>query len=222
VSRRAQRSAAAPPTAGSPGATVSATVASYDKNWSVCDNTPASPFYGNCYTEFDNPSSRNLMLMSTSTDSGLTWGPPTPTADNVHGLAGQPVVQPNGRVIVPFVTGLSSGGGIRSFSSDDGGMTWSASVQISTTLAHRVPGVRTYAIPSAEINRDGVVYVVWQDSRFEPGGSANDIVMSTSTDGTTWSPVTRIPIDAVGSNIDCFLPVWPSTAPAQGGLPNSP
>src|SRR6478609_2641038 len=25
-----------------------------DKNWTVCDTHPASPFYGHCYTEFDN------------------------------------------------------------------------------------------------------------------------------------------------------------------------
>ena len=30
--------------------------------------------------------------------------------------------------------------------------------------------------------------------------------MSTSTDGTTWSSPQRIPIDAVGSNIDHFIP----------------
>ena len=48
--------------------------------------------------------------------------------------------------------------------------------------------------------------MVWQDSRFEPGGDANDIVLSTSADGTTWSPVTRIPIDPVGSGVDHFLP----------------
>src|SRR5204863_510753 len=24
-----------------------------DKNWIVCDNTPSSPFYGRCYTEWD-------------------------------------------------------------------------------------------------------------------------------------------------------------------------
>jgi len=24
-----------------------------DKNWTVCDNTSSSPFYGNCYTEWD-------------------------------------------------------------------------------------------------------------------------------------------------------------------------
>ena len=25
----------------------------YDKNWTVCDNSPSSPFYGHCYTQFD-------------------------------------------------------------------------------------------------------------------------------------------------------------------------
>ena len=31
-----------------------ATKVDLDKNWTVCDNHAASPFYGNCYTEFDN------------------------------------------------------------------------------------------------------------------------------------------------------------------------
>jgi hypothetical protein len=66
--------------------------------------------------------------------------------------------------------------------------------------------LRTSPLPSAEINRDGVVYVVWQDRRFEPAGNANDIVLSTSADGTTWSPVSRIPIDPIGSNVDHFIP----------------
>ena len=177
----------------------------YDKNWSVCDNTPTSRFYGNCYTEFDNASSRDLEQMSTSTDGGLTWGPPLATADTIHGLGGQPVVQPNGRVVVPF-EGLNHGQGIRAFTSDDGGLSWNRSVRISTVAAHDVPGVRTSPLPSAEINAAGVVYVVWQDNRFEPGGKANDIVLSSSADGTTWSPLSRIPIDAVGSNIDHFIP----------------
>jgi hypothetical protein len=185
--------------------TVAATGVFYDKNWSACDNTSTSPFYGHCYTEFDNANSRDLELMSTSADSGLTWGTPTPTADNVHGLGGQPVVQPNGRVIVPFE---SAGGpaSIRSFSSDDGGTTWNASVQISTRTSHAVSGVRTSPLPTAEINRDGTVYVAWQDRRFEPGGGANDIVLSTSADGSTWSPVSRIPLDPIGSNVDHFIP----------------
>jgi BNR repeat-like domain len=185
--------------------TVAATNVFYDKNWSTCDNSPDSAFYGNCYTEFDNASSGDLELMSTSSDGGVDWGAPKPTADNIHGLGGQPVVQPNGRVVVPF-EGLGGNSGIRSFTSDDGGATWNASVRISTRSSHGVPGVRTSPLPSAEINRDGTVYVVWQDNRFEPGGSANDIVLSSSADGTTWSAVSRIPIDAVGSNIDHFIP----------------
>jgi hypothetical protein len=177
----------------------------YDKNWSVCDNSASSPFYGNCYTEFDNADSRDLEQMSTSTDGGLTWSAPQPTADQAHGLGGQPLVQPDGRVIVAF-EGIGRSGGIRAFTSDDGGATWNASVLVSAIRTHQVAGVRTSPLPSAEISRDGTVYVVWQDSRFEPGGDANDIVLSTSADGTTWSAVTRIPIDPVGSGIDHFLP----------------
>jgi hypothetical protein len=182
--------------------TVAATGVFYDKNWTACDNTPASPFYGHCYTEFDNASSGDLELMSTSADGGLSWGPPTPTADHIHGLGGQPVVQPNGRVVVPF----EGFGAIRAFSSDDGGATWNASVQISTRSSHPVPGVRTSPLPSAEINRHGTVYVAWQDNRFEPGGTANDIVLSHSADGATWSPVRRIPLNPVGSHVDHFIP----------------
>src|SRR3989440_2949709 len=45
-----------------------------DKNWTVCDDSASSPFYGNCYTEFDNNTLGDLVLMSTSSDGGQTWG----------------------------------------------------------------------------------------------------------------------------------------------------
>jgi hypothetical protein len=182
---------------------VAATGVFYDKNWTTCDNTPSSPFYGNCYTEFDNASSRDLELMSTSIDGGLSWGPPTPTADNAHGLGGQPVVQPSGRVIVPYE---ALGGQMRAFSSDDGGASWNASVRISSISSHRVAGLRTSPLPSAEINRDGTVYVAWQDNRFEPGGAANDIVLSSSADGVNWSDPVRIPVDPADGSVDHFIP----------------
>ena len=182
--------------------TVAATGVFYDKNWTACDNTSSSPFYGRCYTEFDNASSGDLELMSASADGGLSWGPPTPTADSAHGLGGQPVVQPDGRVVVPFEASRA----IRAFTSDDGGATWNASVLVSARSSHPVAGLRTSPLPSAEINRDGTVYVAWQDNRFEPGGTANDIVLASSADGTTWSPVSRIPLDPVASNVDHFIP----------------
>src|SRR5207248_513785 len=33
--------------------TVAANGQFYDKNWTVCDDTASSPFYGHCYTEYD-------------------------------------------------------------------------------------------------------------------------------------------------------------------------
>jgi hypothetical protein len=63
----------------------------------------------------------------------------------------------------------------------------------------------TGPLPSAEIDAAGKVYVVWQDCRFRRSCKSNDIVMTTSTDGTTWTSVIRIPIDAASSSVDHFI-----------------
>src|SRR5438105_7045542 len=52
-----------------------------DKNWTVCDNTSTSPFFGHCYTEFDDNTLGDLIQMSTSPDGGLTWGAGQSTAN---------------------------------------------------------------------------------------------------------------------------------------------
>src|SRR3954452_25080017 len=41
-----------------------------DKNWTACDNHPASPFYGNCYTTWDDHGVGNRLMTSTSSDGG--------------------------------------------------------------------------------------------------------------------------------------------------------
>lgn len=175
-----------------------------DKSWIACDNSTQSPYYGRCYVEWDNNYNGNLMQMSTSTDGGITWGPPMAPADSASGLGGQPVVQPNGTVVVPISANDS---GILSFVSQNGGASWSSSVYVADSITHDVNGnIRTSPLPSAEIDGAGKVYVVWQDCRFRSGCSSNDIVMSTSTDGLTWSAVTRIPIDPLTSTVDHFIP----------------
>jgi hypothetical protein len=175
-----------------------------DKNWTVCDNHADSPFYGNCYTEFDNFGEGDLEYMSTSSDGGLTWSAPVSPAGNPKGLGGQPVVQPNGTVIVPFE---SLKGTIAAFRSTDGGATWSKEVRVSKISFHpNSGGLRTSPLPTAEIDAAGKAYVAWEDCRFEPKCTANDIVFSTSTDGLSWSAVNRIPIDGVGSGVDHFIP----------------
>jgi hypothetical protein len=61
-------------------------------------------------------------------------------------------------------------------------------------------------LPSAEIDGAGTVYVAWQDCRFRSGCPANDIVYATSSNGTSWSAVSRVPIDTVTSGADHFIP----------------
>jgi len=176
-----------------------------DKNWIVCDNTSTSPYYGNCYTQWDDNGDGNRIYLSTSTDGGVTWGARKKTANNATGIGGQPLVAPNGTVIVPIDT--ANEGALQAFRSTDGGATWSSTTSITTIRHHRVAGgLRTGPLPTAEIDGAGKVYVVWQDCRFRKRCSSNDLVMTTSTNGTTWTAVTRIPIDATNSTVDHFIP----------------
>ena len=181
---------------------------SNDKNWTVCDNTSSSPFFGNCYTEFDDNTLGDLIQMSTSTNGGQTWGAAQSTANDAHGIGGQPLVQPNGTVIVPINGFAGRNFLIVAFTSTDGGASWSKT-NIVARVAFHLPngGIRaTIPLPSAEIDGSGKVYVVWSDCHFEPTCNASDLVLSTSTDGKSWSKLTRIPLDARGSGVDHFIP----------------
>jgi hypothetical protein len=175
---------------------------SSDKNWIACDNWTSSPYYGNCYLEWDDPLNTDEILMSTSNDGGLTWGPATATADSAEGIGGQPLVQPNGTVVVPIETAVMS-----AFSSSDGGLNWTAPVTISPLQFHAdAGGIRSGPLPSAAVDGAGAVWVVWEECRFRAACATNDLVYSTSTDGVNWSVVTRIPIDDTSSLADHFIP----------------
>jgi len=176
-----------------------------DKNWIVCDNTAASPFYGNCYTEWDDNGAGNRMEMSRSTDGGATWS--VAATNNTGIIGGQPVVRPDGTVIVPVDNANETA--IGAFNSTNGGVSWSAVTTIATISHHSVAGgLREGPLPSAEIDGAGTVYVVWTDCRFIRACKANDIVISHSLNatGTSWSTVSRVPIDGTSTGIDHFIP----------------
>jgi hypothetical protein len=179
-----------------------------DKNWTACDNTASSPFYGNCYTEFDDNTLGDLVLMSTSSDGGLTWGSAQGTASNLHGIGGQPLAQPDGTVVVPIVGFAGNQFIMVSFTSTDGGATWGKTHVIAKVgFHHAAGGIRdSIPLPSAETDGSGKVYAVWQDCHFEPTCGASDLVLSTSADGVKWSKLTRLPLDPVGSGVDHFIP----------------
>jgi hypothetical protein len=177
-------------------------VNSSDKNWIVCDSTSTSPFYGNCYVEWDNPDSGDEIMMSTSIDGGMTWGTATTTSNRADGIGGQPLVQPNGTVVVPIETS-----GISAFTSTNGGASWSAPITVSNIQWHTDEGgIRSGPLPSAAVDGSGTVYVAWEDCRFRSKCSTNDLVYSTSTDGVHWTAVARVPIDVTTSTVDHFIP----------------
>jgi hypothetical protein len=181
-----------------------------DKNWTTCDNTPSSRFYGHCYTEWDDNAAHpfNLLSMSTSVDGGATWRAPKHTADLAQGLGGQPVVQPSGRVVVPILSFPDElHANIGAFVSTDGGATWGPMHKVSGLHTFTERGfVRNPDLPSAEVDASGRVFVVFYDCRFETGCSANDIVITWSDNGVDWSPVARLPTGPVGVGADEFTP----------------
>jgi hypothetical protein len=201
---------------------VVAATGSPDKNWIVCDNTASSPFYGHCYVEWDDPSSADLIEMNTSNDGGMTWGRSLNTGNQDVGIGGQPLVQPNGTVIVPILGISATTDSIVAFSSTNGGVSWSNAVTVATISDHgEAGGLRSPSLPSAEIDGAGTIYVVWSDCSFRANCAANDLVMSTSSDGLTWSAPVRIPIDPITSTVDHFIPglaVDPATSGSTAHL----
>jgi hypothetical protein len=192
----------------------------YDKNWIVCDNDPGSPFAGHCYGTWDDFGQVNTLLSNTSTDGGRTWSPPAPTADHALGIGGQPVVQPDGIVVVP-ADDLGEAG-LLAYRSTDGGATWGPTTPISPIQWHPAAGgLRAGTLPSAGIDATGTIYLAWPDCRFRPGCTSNDIVLSRSADGVHWSTPRRVPIDPVGGTVDHLVPglgVDPSTSGGDAHL----
>jgi len=200
------------------GKPVTVATGSNDKDWVVCDNHPASPRFGNCYAEYDVTSAGDSVMMRTSTDGGLTWGPARAPSGGATGLGGQPVVQPSGTVVVPYES-FAGSEAIRSFRSTNGGGSWSATVVVASIRHHGVAGsLRESPLPSAAVDGAGTVYVTWADCRFRAGCASNDIVLAKSTGPSTWAAPVRVPIDPVSSTADHFVPgvaVDPGTSGAS-------
>jgi hypothetical protein len=184
-----------------------------DKNWIVCDNSTKSPYYGHCYQEWDSTDAGDLLLVSTSTDGGQTWGPALATAANDGGIGGLPLVKPNGLVMVPFA-GFN---GIEAFTSTNGGASWTAAVTVASDFSHgEAGGIRSAGLPSAAMNKGGKVWVAWSDCRFRTACASNDIVYSRSGTGNTWGAVKRVPIDPTNSTVDHFI-TGMAIQPGTGG-----
>jgi hypothetical protein len=191
-----------------------------DKGWVTCDNTPTSPFYGRCYLLYSSQSMNKLFQAVHSDDGGATWSLPVGTTSNATGYDVNPVVRPDGTVVV--LATQNNLNDVVAFRSTDGGATWSDPITITTIQKHTLTaGLRTRSKPSAAVDAAGTVYVSWYDCRFRSGCTSNDIVWTSSSDGITWGPIQRIPVDPVTSTVEHFvasLGVAPGTAGATAKL----
>lgn len=160
----------------------------YDKNWLTCDNGPASPFRGRCYLAYTLISGRNDELaVQRSDDGGRTWSAAVTQQLAVTGVI--PVVQPDGKLVLAFWSGRT---GMVSVTSTDGGVTLDPPVVISQLTPRDARPFRAPPLIAAETERTGSVLTAWQDCRFRTSCAANDVVISRSADGETWSTPVRV------------------------------
>lgn len=176
-----------------------------DKTWVNCDNNQSSQFFGHCYAEWDDNGTGDVIYLSTSTDGGLTWSAPVQPATQPIGLGGNPQIKPNGTVIVPSADAFLFS--IIAYGSSNGGASWSAPVTVANYNSHAIAGgLRDLNLPTAAIDAKGRVFVAFHDCSFRTNCSSNDIVLTTSVDGKTWTRIKRVPIDPTTSTVDHFIP----------------
>jgi BNR repeat protein len=176
-----------------------------DKDWLACDNGTSSPHRGRCYAAYTDDD-LNETVVQWSDDGGLTWSPPVRATSTLVGT--QPVILPDGTLVV--VAGDYEGdaalvGAIDSVVSHDGGATY-ARATIADFQSHDPGALREASLPSVAVDAAGTIDAVWADCRFRTSCGADDLVLSTSEDGLTWTAPVRIPLAPVTSSEEDFIP----------------
>ena len=105
--------------------------------------------------------------------------------------------EPDGDLIVPYYDEDR----VAAIRSADGGRSLLHPVTVAPTQFKPTPGLRAPPLPTAEVDRDGTIYVVWPDCG--QGCTRNDLVIASSADGIDWAPVVRIPL---GGGADFVIP----------------
>ncbi len=196
----------------------------YDKDWIVCDNTATSPNYGACYVvwaDFVNGSGQ--FHVDRSTNGGTSWTELLFTNITIAGNGAQPIVQPDGRLVIVYkenATDPSTFPQLRWFDREAlGGFQGPFTID-DCEWNHQAGGLRKIeCFTSAEMDSAGTIYLVWPDCRFRAMNygqpchdqsfdfmGPSDLVYTTLAEGaSTWSDVALIPA-APTLDSDVFLP----------------
>ncbi|GAB4300411.1 MAG: hypothetical protein Kow0098_27740 [Ignavibacteriaceae bacterium] len=198
---------------------------SQDKNHTVVDNRPGSPYYGRVYVSWSRFTAASPPItVSWSSNGGVSWSAPqdvnTVSAGHYsQGVNG--VIGPNGEVYMFYQNPMSSSPFTGDFmgmaKSTDGGVTWTFNNNIYDCNGIRgflsnKASIRVNDFPWAGIDttggpRNGWIYVVHAEKNLAPAGSDPDIIMHRSTDGgATWSAGIRVNQDALNNGADQYMP----------------
>ncbi len=168
---------------------------------------PVNPQF--VYATWDRLSSMTSAVtqFTRSTDGGDHWETSRPIYDpgpNAQTLGNIVVVVPNGTLITLFSEIDSADNGSMSaflsvVRSTDNGLSWSAPIRIADELPVGTSDPDTGVavrdsslVPSIDVDSNGKLIVVWQDSRFS-NGARDGVALAYSGDGgTTWSEPVRV------------------------------
>ena len=194
----------------------------FDKPWLACDNGRVSRFRGHCYLSYWNVRV-GVIETRTSANGGVTWSQPVALAGaelaegQVNGA--QPVVRPDGTLVVVYISYINGFADvILAARSVDGGSTFAAPVVAAKVDERDVYSMRAPLLPSADVDAGGRIYVAWHECGLRSDCEGDDIVLTTSADGVTWSSVRRVPA-ALGfpADSDYFTPALAVRPGTSGG-----
>jgi len=155
----------------------------------------------NVFTLIDFVTGAATVQVIRSTDHGATWSAPILVADELPlgtsdpdtgtpirdgAILPQMAINKHGKISIVWQDARFSGGlrdGVALSESTDGGLTWSAPVQINQN-----PLVQAFT-PSVQVRHDGSVGVTYYDLRSntpDPTTLPTDLWLVRSRDGTTW------------------------------------